>query len=67
MRTKDYWIEMNQTGYFNCYRLRCPKCNHIFIMPRSWGVWNGCPVCWIRLKYRPGLKYKLVMKGENEI
>ena len=51
MERKDYWIKMNQDRYHDCYRLRCPKCNHVYIMPKSWGVWKGCPTCWTELKY----------------
>lgn len=56
MKTKDYWIKMSQYGYYNCYRLRCPKCNHVYIMPKSWGIWKGCPTCWTELKYPYGEK-----------
>lgn len=54
MKTKKYWIKMNTLNYHNCYRLRCPKCNHVYIMPQRWGVWKGCPTCWIELKYPYG-------------
>ena len=50
---KLYWKE---TPYWkqrsNEYKLRCPKCSRAFIMPKAWGVWKGCPICWIPLSYR---------------
>ena len=62
MKTKDYWIKVNSNRYYNCYRLRCPKCLHTFIMPKPWGVWKGCPTCWTELKYPYG---KNQMNGEQ--
>ena len=35
-------------------RLRCPRCGKIYIMPKQWGVWKGCPICWIKLEYKKG-------------
>lgn len=55
MKTKDYWIKMNYNGY-NYYRLRCPKCGKVFVMPKAWGVWKGCPVCWTELEYKSNKK-----------
>ena len=52
MKNKDYWIEMNSRNNHNAYRMRCPKCNKIFIMPKAWGVWKGCPVCWTELSHK---------------
>lgn len=50
-----YWREIPYARQNpSIYRLRCPKCGKIFIMPRQWGVWKGCPVCWIRLDYKKG-------------
>ncbi len=46
-----YWRPLRPIGKGD-YRLQCPKCHKIFIMPVSWGVWKGCPMCWTRLNYR---------------
>lgn len=51
---KKYWIELKQLHYQNCYRMRCPNCGRVFIMPKHWGVWKGCPSCWMRLDDRKG-------------
>lgn len=51
---KKYWIELKQLHYQNCYRMRCPNCGRVFIMPKYWGVWKGCPSCWTRLDDRKG-------------
>lgn len=53
---RDAWIIMNGNIYHNCYRLRCPICNHVYIMPKMWGPWKGCPTCWAELKYLPRRK-----------
>ena len=55
-RQTQYWIDVSNDSYFSAYRLRCPKCNKVFIMPKPWGVWKGCPVCWTELKYKKGYK-----------
>ena len=48
-----YWREVSYAKQNpSIYRLRCPKCGKIFMMPRQWGVWKGCPVCWIKLDYK---------------
>lgn len=52
MKKNNYWIEMDSRNNHNAYRMRCPKCNRIFIMPKAWGVWKGCPVCWTELSYK---------------
>lgn len=50
---KDYWQEISTAKqHADMYRLRCPKCKKIFVMPRKWGIWTGCPICWIELEYR---------------
>ena len=57
---KDYWkdispnIKRNPSHYY----LRCPKCHKTFIMPKKWGVWKGCPVCWTKLAYKKGNSYE---------
>ena len=50
---KSYWQEVSYAKQNpSIYRLRCPKCGRIFVMPKKWGVWKGCPICWIRLNYK---------------
>ena len=42
------WIKRKNNNY-NSHRLTCPICKRTFIMPKAWGVWKGCPSCWIKL------------------
>lgn len=58
MINKNYWQEIphiKQHPLF--YKLRCPRCGKIFDMPKKWGVWKGCPICWAKLDYK-GKDYK---------
>lgn len=52
---KNYWIERVPKSDM-AYRLSCPKCHKTFIMPKAWGVWKGCPVCWTELEYKSNKK-----------
>ena len=54
-KEKLYWKDVSYSSKTAMnYRLRCPKCHKTFIMPKEWGVWKGCPVCWTRLAYKKG-------------
>ena len=53
MSKQLYWQEspfVKQSS--SIYHLKCPKCGLTFSMPKMWGVWKGCPKCWIKLKYK---------------
>ena len=61
MTIKRYWLDYSTRGtaYHNAYRMVCPVCHKRFIMPKSWGVWKGCPVCWTKLEYKKGYNENL--------
>ena len=53
MINKNYWQEVPHIRQNpSTYHLRCPKCGKTFTMARKWGVWKGCPICWIKLGYK---------------
>jgi len=55
MINKNYWQEVPHIKQNpSIYHLRCPRCGKTFTMVRKWGVWKGCPICWIKLDYKKG-------------
>lgn len=53
-----YWIDCtanNKSGDYY-WHLRCPNCLKGFRAPKQCGMWKGCPICWIELKFKKGNK-----------
>ena len=57
MSTKKKWKNLYTRG-LSCWRVQCPICKKVFMMPRiqGWKPWKGCPMCWVELDFEDPFK-----------